>query len=67
MIGEMEKKKNTRALNESSDIATYLLPKICRGHSMEMSIFVSLAFTEILHLKNTWMLFLYCKIKQCVI
>ncbi len=23
------------------------------GHSMEMSIFLSLAFTEILHLKNT--------------
>ncbi len=28
------------------------------GHSMEMSIFLSLAFTEILHLKNTWLQFI---------
>ncbi len=35
---------------------------------MEMSIFLSLAFTEILHLKNTWLqFFLYFKMKQCVI
>ncbi len=35
---------------------------------MEMSIFLSLAFTEILHLKNTLGLqFLYLKMKQYVI
>ncbi len=40
------------------------------GHSMEMSIFLSLAFTEILHLKNTWLQFFYIyilKMKRCVI
>ncbi len=38
------------------------------GHSMEMSIFLSLAFTEILHLKNTFYIFyIYFKMKRCVI
>ncbi len=47
-------------------IISYLLPinephiyslKYIGGHSMEMSIFLSLDFTEILHLKNTWLQF----------
>ncbi len=47
-------------------IISYLLPinephiyslKYIGDHSMEMSIFLSLAYTEILHLKNTWLQF----------
>ncbi len=53
-------------------IISYLLPinephiyslKYIGGHSMEISIFLSLAFTEILHLKNTWLQFLYIYFK----
>ncbi len=55
-IGEILE-KSTRASTGSCNIATYLYPKIYWCHSMEMSFFLSLAFTEILHLKNTWLIF----------
>ncbi len=34
------------------------------GQSMEMWIFLSLAFTEILHLKNTWLQLFYIYLKK---
>ncbi len=34
------------------------------GQSMEMWIFLSLAFTEILHLKNTWLQLFYIYFKK---
>ncbi len=66
MIGEMEKEKSTRALKGSSHI--YSIIYIYRGHSMKMSIFLSLAITEILHLKTLgYIFYIYFKMKQCVI
>ncbi len=66
---EMEKEKSTRASKGSSNIATYLLPKIYSGHSMEMSIFLSpLSLGLTLGYNYIYIyIYIYIKIKQCFI